>query len=127
MVAENPKHPESVEHKRKRLIRKRERLLKDLRTVEEELRTLKDAVPALQGQICDIGQTELHADIFQEAYQKNLSIEDLAKWIAMESSIQEKLSYSQYQALSADHAKSRLQQMECRIQCRIIKKGPRYK
>ena len=101
MVAENPKHPESVERKRKRLIRKRERLLKDLRTVEEELRTLKDA----RGSICDIGQTELHADIFQEAYQKNLSIEDLAQWIAMESSIQEKLSYSQYQALSADHAK----------------------
>lgn len=105
MVAENPKHPESIERQRKRLIRKREHMLKDLQTVEEELRILKDAAPALHGPICDIGQTELHADIFQEAYQKNLSIEDLAKWIAMESSIQEKLSYSQYQALSADYAK----------------------
>lgn len=105
MVAENPKHPESVERQRKRLIRKRERLLKDLQTVEKELRTLKDAAPALQGQICDIGPTELHADIFQEAYQQNLSIEDLAKWISMENTRQEKLSYSQYQALSADYAK----------------------
>ncbi len=105
MAAGNPKHPESAEQKRKRLIRKRERLLKDLQTVEEELRTLEDAEPVLKEQICDAGQAELHADIFQEAYQKGLSIEDLARWISMESSMQEKLSYNQYQALSADHTK----------------------
>lgn len=105
MVAENPKHPESVERQRKRLIRKRERLLKDLRAIEEELCALEDEEPVLNQQNCDIGQSELHTDIFQEAYQKNLSIEDLAKWISMENTRQEKLSFIQYQALSTDHTK----------------------
>lgn len=105
MAAKNPKHPESSEQKQKRLIRKRERLLKDLRAVEEELRALENAAPALNEQDCNIGQAELHTDIFQEAYQQNLSIEDLAKWISMENTRQEKLSFIQYQALSADHTK----------------------
>lgn len=105
MVAENPKHPESIEQKQKRLTRRRDRLLKDLRAVEEELRALEDVEHALNQQNCDIGQAELHTNIFQEAYQQNLTIEDLAKWISMETSRQEKLSYSQYQALLADHAK----------------------
>lgn len=105
MVAENPKHPESVERQRKRLTRRRDRLLKDLRTVEKELHALEDVAPVLSEQDCGIGQAELHTNIFQEAYQQNLSIEDLAKWISMENTRQEKLSFIQYQALSTDHTK----------------------
>ena len=69
MAAGNPKHPESAEQKRKRLIRKRERLLKDLQTVEEELRTLEDAEPVLKEQICDAGQQSV-SGTFRRSYEK---------------------------------------------------------